>query len=588
MTRLLEFDVEESTRVKGAESLAGEQTAMASRPRRLVGVLQRVMLRSDRGPMRSLWRLAYAITARCYLAYVRRGEPASAAFVYGSLAWGDELLPGVSDIDVVVVVAPDPAARGVARERVRRRCGRVRRALPVLGDILFGWPTVYEQADLADAVAASTLTYRLSSEPWRERTHAVYSGPKSDNDKICLAEHPQLYGPTHGWRLVAGPDRRPPPPALDADYRRIAAWLELQYWWQLAFDACVHPGQLHNASLCVKLIAEPVRIWLWLAHGEPVSTRAEALDRGPGVFPAEAEAFERARDIQHRLRSLPTAPLAELLPAFVRLSQQVARELALQVEPAGSTEVRLEWSDGDALALPDGGWAPAQPTRWDEPAPRLLPLVDWRGLVEPSLPDTFTMIDGDPGDPATLAAGAPVVDGGTYPTLSAGELQVRPVEAAGRPRLRTLQCPQTDPVSFALAADAAVAHFPDVAGFSLGAVAARAVAEHAVWLGTGERGVQELARLIGAARAALLWESIDAGEPELQLTADATLDALRARGADPPGAAEAARESYRAFAASRRPVPESVVVALSDRLVALRDCVAALPTYASSPVPLPR
>jgi predicted nucleotidyltransferase len=564
-----------ATESMGAERLAGDHAATGgSRLRSLVVVLQRIMLRTDRGPMRSLWRLAYAAAARCYVAYLRRGEPGSTAFVHGSLS-GGEILPGLSDIDVVIVLAPDAAGPGVARDRVRQRCRRVSRALPVLGDLLFDWPAVYEDADLADAVAAPTLTYRLSRTPGRARSHAVYSGCNSDDDKIRLAERPQLYGPTHDWRVIAGPHRRMSSPAPDADSRRIAAWLELQYWWQWAFEACAHPGRPRNAHLCVKLIAEPARIWLWLARGEHVSTRTEALDRGSKEFPAEAEAFERGRDLMRRLRTMPIAPFAEFLPAFVRLSALVAGELTRQVEPAGSTEVRLEWSDRGPLALPDGGWAPARPTPWDEPAPPLLPLVDWRALAMPSRPDeTLALIDGDPGDPDTLAAAALALDQGPYPTLSASGLQVRPMRMGGRRRLRTLQCPATDPVSFALASGATIARFPDVGGWSVRDTAARAVAEHAVWLAhRGEGDKEALGRLITAARAALLWESVDADHPELHLTVESTLDALAARGA---GAAEAARECYPEFAASWRQPPEPV-------LAALHDAVASLPAYASSP-----
>jgi hypothetical protein len=544
------------------------------RLRRLVRALQRGMLRTDRGPLRSVWRLAYTVAARCYAAYVRRGEPGSAAYVHGSLA-GDEVLHGLSDIDFAIVVAPDPAGPGIARGRVRRRCRRVTQVLPVIGDLLFGWPAVYEDADLADAEAASTLTYRLTSDPGRERSHAVYSGRNSDEDKIRLAERPQLYGPTDDWRLIAGPDRLTARPPLDAGSRRVAAWLELQYWWQWAFDACAHPGQLHNAYLCVKLLAEPVRIGLWMATGERVDTRAEALARGPAVFPTEAEAFERGRDLQRRLRSLPPTPLAEVLPVFLRLSEQIARELTEQVEQASWTEVRLDWSDREAFFLPNVGWQPARPTRWDEPAPTLLPLADWRAVVSPWLPDdTFALIDGDPGDPGTVAEAALALGKGPYPTLTTEELQLRPVETGGRRRLRTVQCPATDPVSFAVAAGATVARFPDVAGFSLGDMAARAVAEHAVWLAAGERNIEELGRLITAARAALLWESIEAGDPELQLTASATLAALGARGGGAAGVADAAGESYGRFADGWHPAPAQVVAEL-------RRCVAALPAYAS-------
>jgi hypothetical protein len=166
--------------------------------------------------------------------------------------------------------------------------------------------------------------------------------------------------------------------------------------------------------------------------------------------------------------------------------------------------------------------------------------------------------------------------------LSAEELQIRPVETGGRHRLRTVQCPQTDPVSFAVAAGSGEARFPNVAGFSVGDMAARAVAEHAAWLATGDEGVQELVRLIGAARAALLWESVEAGDAELPLTMEATLESLAARGAGPAGPAEAAAEAYRELATTGgRPVAASV-------LKELRDCVGALTVYAGSEVKLPR
>jgi hypothetical protein len=268
---------------------------------------------------------------------------------------------------------------------------------------------------------------------------------------------------------------------------------------------------------------------------------------------------------------------------FLRLSEQIAREFTSQVEPAGWTEVRLASPDLETLALPHGGWEPSRPTRWDQPAPSLFPLTDWRALASPSLPDdTFALIDGDPGDPRTLAAAALALDRGPYPTIASGGLQLRPVEMGGRRRLRTIQCAATDPVSFALAAGAEVVSFPEVPGFSVRDTAARAVAEHAVWMAAPDGPeVEGLGRLINAARAALLWESIDVGDPELPLTAEATLDALGARGAVAAAAAEAAREAYHEFAASWHPPPEPVVAAL-------RDTVVALPVYEPSQVELSR
>src|SRR4051794_34100985 len=112
--------------------------------------VQRLMLRTDRGPMRAVWRVAYLAAARAYAAYVTRGERGATTYLRGTLATG-EALPGLADIDVEVVV-DGPGSRA----RVRERFHSVRRALGALGDLLFDWPSVFQGDELARAAAAGT------------------------------------------------------------------------------------------------------------------------------------------------------------------------------------------------------------------------------------------------------------------------------------------------------------------------------------------------------------------------------------------------------------------------------------------------
>ena len=58
--------------------------------------------------------------------------------------------------------------------------------------------------------------------------------------------------------------------------KSLAAWLELVTWWRWAFTVCVDRSGPRTAHLCLKLVTEPVRIWLWLAHGERVGRRVSA------------------------------------------------------------------------------------------------------------------------------------------------------------------------------------------------------------------------------------------------------------------------------------------------------------------------
>ena len=522
------------------------------------------MLAADRGPGRRLFTLVYEWAARGYAAYVRRDETQAAAYVRGTLA-SEEALHGLADIDVAVVVAPDPT--GAARARVRRRFARAGRFLPAITNLVYDYPMVFDEPGLEEVATQSALTYGLNDGG------AIYSGASSDVDKIGLLERPELYGPRRKWRLLDGPDRRPAEAVPDEATRRVTSWLELQTWWLWAFGACVQPDRPKNAYLCVKLIAEAARIWLWLTDGECVADRVTALARGRVAMDTEADAFESAAQLHRMLRRMPAAPLTDFLPPFVRLSSQLARELARQVVPAGTTEVRLRLPVDGELALPHGGPPAGNVAALKGADPRLLPLLDWRALVLPAEPDeTFVLAPGDPGDPVVLAAAATAIDCGPHLTLSAERLILHPMRPSGRGRLRTVQCEVTDPVSFALARGALVANFPNVPGFSIQDTARRALAEHAAWLGAsmGDRGGTVPGRLITSARAGLLWQSVAEGEPELPLTVDATLQLLgeRAHGA----AAAAAREAYHDFARTRRPPPERVVTAL-------RELVLALPAY---------
>jgi hypothetical protein len=421
----------------------------------------------------------------------------------GGLDW----LPGLSDVDLVLVLSPDPGGRGLAARRVTARWERLRRRVPS-SELLVDWPRVHEEPQLRDLAGACAFTYGLDGPGG---PGAAYSGPAAGPDVLRVLERPGLYGPTAGWRLVRGSDRRPPDPARSSQLRRLAAWLELQHWWQWAFPVCVDPTGPRTAALCVKLVAEPARCWLWLAHGERATDRADVLGRALRRLPEEEDGLRRALDLQRALPDSPPAPLEAVLPLLVRLSTRIARLLAAGVDEAGATEVRLAGTGADRVVLARGRFAAGEPP----PDPTsLLPLADWRGLVLPHLPDdSFAPLAGDPADPAVIARAAGGHQSGPYPALRAGELMVFPAVLRSRTRLRAIQCALTDPGSFALAAGAPVARFPDVPGWSAADTARRAVAEHRVRLGTPGVGGEALAVLLSAARAALFQESLEAGDP---------------------------------------------------------------------------
>ena len=206
-----------------------------TRRSRPVRALQRLVVRTGGRVLRPLWARAYRALARMAAWYLGRGEKAPAAYLRGG-GGGADFLPGLSDLDLALVPARDPRAPGAAAQRLRRRWERLRRAFPP-ATLVVDWPHVHEDAELDELSGASALTLGLADGSGR----AGYFGEGASLDRVRLLERPGLYDTAAGWRLLTGPDRRPPERPRDRQRTRIAAWLELVYWWRWAFRVCADP-----------------------------------------------------------------------------------------------------------------------------------------------------------------------------------------------------------------------------------------------------------------------------------------------------------------------------------------------------------
>ena len=356
----------------------------------------------------------------------------------------------------------------------------------------------------------------------------------------------------------------------------------MQSWWRWLFGACLSEEGPRTAYLCVKLVSEPIRILLWLDRAEQFNGPTDTLWRGLQAMPQHEEPIVSALELKRSLGHSPAAPLGEMLGWFVELSSEIARRIGFETMSAGTTSVRLEWGEKLELATPTAGHPPPGDPGWG----RLLPLTDWRALCMPSLPDeAFEDSGGDPRDPTQIVAAARREDGSRYEVLQEDELLILPtLDLWERGRMRSVQCPASDPVSFALLRGERQAPFPDVNGWSAEHLARRAVAENRAWLDEGAYppanapAGETLSRSICAARAALLTESIEAGDPELPLTAAATVRTLVERGRDPEGAVEEAFDGYRRWRVDGEDPPARVTAAL-------RRVVRSLPGYAIARVP---
>ena len=472
---------------------------MEARPRS-VRALQRLALLTARPPFLRIWARAYRLLAMLAARYLTRGEPGATAHLHGR-SGGEDLLPGLSDIDLTIVLAEDTSA---AKQRILRRWERLG-----AGTALVDRPWLFGQAELRELEGHSVLTLPT--------TASAYLGGRASLDRVRYLERPGLYGAAT---------------ARDARELRAAAWLELVYWWRWVFVACVRPTEPRATDMCLKFVGEPVRIWLWLAQGERVATYADVVRRGIDLMPQEERALRWALDARRRLPRTTGEPFAIALPAMARISALIAAELAAAAE-GPPTQVRLE----------------------SPPASGPRPLVDWRALACPLAADeTFDLIPGDGADAAQIGRLAPSGGPGGYAALRAGDLMTMPALPFLHSRMRGVQSAVTDPVSFALARGGSTAEFSGVPGFSAADFAARAVTEQAKWLTVPTAADGALGTLFCAARAALFAESLEQGEPVLTLTVVDTARRLAERSAEARAVAEEAAGAF----ADRRAAPETV------------------------------
>src|SRR5436190_10050732 len=524
------------------------------------------MLRTSRSVLRPVWAMAHHGVMHAVAASVRLGERGASVYVKGSFASGDPLF-GVSDIDLITVARHDPAHPGRNRERARERWARLCRRIPVL-PLLIPHFWVYEDADFVEALSAPSLTYGLNgNEPARP---FIRSRPIVD--EMGLQDRPGLYPPRKEWRRLAGPEQRPHDSPPDDQERRIAAWLELQHWWRYVFKAAANPEARHVSYLCVKFLAEPVRILAWLRRGDRIATRVEALRRALKEMPEEEEAFRLGIELERALPRSPAPPLGEVIPAFTRLSRAIAAHISAATETAGYTDVRLLWGDERELALDPESLSRIKGLAETNGAIVPLPLADWRARVAPDLPDeTFVVLIGDVTRPSVLAAAARASHAGTFPVFRTDGLLVLPTLLWRRGTARAVQCESTDPVSMALIEGARVARFPNLAGWSARDSARRATAEHRAWLAAwpGQdpsriTTLHALGMLFTAARGALFLESLEMRSPELPLTAAAVARRLEQSGSRAGSVAQEAFESFRAGRQGGPPLPKGLISAFEQ------------------------
>ena len=170
-------------------------------------LLQPLVLRTGRGRLRPIWAAAHSIAILVVHAWVGRTIAGREVYLKGGFGFGEPIY-GVSDVDMIIVLAIDPAHPGANRETARRRWKRLCRLLPPLGKLFQVF--FYEDAELHELEAHTYLTYGLGDARDDHNTRPAFLGTRPPQDDVRLPTAP---GSTGRAGTGAAYDRPGEPPS---------------------------------------------------------------------------------------------------------------------------------------------------------------------------------------------------------------------------------------------------------------------------------------------------------------------------------------------------------------------------------------
>ncbi len=320
-------------------------------------------------PLDAVYRVAYRLAARLAVFILGRQHGIAAIYMTRGCAKND-IVPGVSDIDLIVVTA----ASGEVKKAAQRTCRLLSRAT---GGVIEFYPNM--------VVSRAEMKRRWAAAPaW---------------------QHRYLQGRTN-WKLMRGEDAVRQLPPLSEAQRKTACYLEINRWWVvfahqlIATETYQRDTVMRNAA-CYKSYTELQNLLLALLTGEYRYSRAAALN-GDGSPLARRMAGVAARRFARAEPGLAEATYEFLLDFYAQLWATFADQPFLAVWPGMRQQVDC----------PPGEWAlePREERIADEL--RHLAETRWRDHYRGSrlvkgaswnLEETLLVIDAAPESPPPLA-----------------------------------------------------------------------------------------------------------------------------------------------------------------------------------------
>ena len=276
-------------------------------------IIQLLVLRTSFFPLNYIYRLIYSLSIIAATFWLSRVDGVLAVYLRRGAARG-EIIYGLSDIDMTVIIKDGKGGLQSAREKIRGRYGMLSKFIPLFGGA---------ERELGLYSASEFLT--------------LYND--YDYHKYRFNEG------RYTWKLLYGRDIvKELPPILDTELY-IPATEELKAWWAMLNTELVLNNRapvFKRKYLWYKAISEASKVFLFVCHGVNAVTREDALSSvGEYLSYEHVCVINRVREFRNRLNSKDNFITDELMKLFVYLTARTFEEMERKVAANSSEKTMI-------------------------------------------------------------------------------------------------------------------------------------------------------------------------------------------------------------------------------------------------------
>ena len=262
-------------------------------------LIQRIVINTSFFPFSYFYRKIYDLSIAIATLWLRRVDGVLAIYLRRGLAKG-EIVYGLSDIDLAVIVKDDGVKGQSAKRRIRAIYNNLSRLIPLFGS-----------GDKELAVYSYSEFLNLFSD------YGFYKYRFNEGK--------------HTWRLLFGEDLVRALPELEDTALYLPATEELKTWWALLngeISPASTPPLFQRKYLWYKACAEASKIYLFVCHGKNVGSREAALAQVKSHLSREqSRHIDKVQNYLKKLTSKEDLITDELLAMFITLVSKTFEDM---------------------------------------------------------------------------------------------------------------------------------------------------------------------------------------------------------------------------------------------------------------------